>query len=229
MLNMRSASGSDDDRSTRAKIRDAAITRFAVDGIADTTVRGIAAEAGVSAGLVIHHFGTMDGLRHACDEYVAGIIRTNKHEAMAQGPALDVAAAMRRARQDIPLNRYLARSLADGSPAVAELVDDLVSDAVDYMAEGVRAGSLRPTDYPYERAAVLTIWTLGALVLHEHLERLLGVDLTADPPEIADSTAFASYVGPILEMFTDGLVTDQVAKAMRDAFVEAAEPKEGVT
>jgi AcrR family transcriptional regulator len=226
---MRSTNGSADDRTARAKIRDAAITRFAVDGIADATVRGIAAAAGVSAGLVIHHFGTMDNLRHACDEYVAEIIRRNKRAAMAQGPALDVAAAMRRARQDIPLNRYLARSLADGSPAVAELIDDLVSDAVDYMDEGVRAGSLRPTAYPYERAAVLTIWTLGALVLHEHLERLLGVDLTGDPAEMAEAGAYASYVGPILEMFTEGLVTESVAETMRSAFDAASEPKEGIT
>lgn len=224
---MRSASGGVDDRTARARIRDAAITRFAADGIAATSVRTIAAEADVSPGLVIHHFGTKDGLRSACDEYVAGIIRANKQEAMAQGPALDVAAAMRRAKQDVPLTRYLARSLADGSPHVATLIDEMVADAARYMAEGVRAGSLRPTDYPYGRAAVLTIWTLGAIVLHEHIERLLGVDLTQDPSELADAHAYAAYIGPVLELLTDGLVTDEVAKAMRSAFVEGAEPQEG--
>lgn len=216
-----------DDRTARARIRDAAIIRFAAEGIPATSVRAIAAEAGVSPGLVIHHFGTKDGLRHACDEYVAGVIRANKHEAMAQGPALDIVAAMRRARQDVPLNRYLARSLADGSPAVSALIDELVADAAEYMAEGVRAGSLRPTDFPHERAAVLTIWVLGGLVLHEHLERLVGVDITQDPAEIVDATAYASYVGPILEMFTDGLVTEEVATAMRSAFVDGTERQQG--
>lgn len=216
-----------DDRSTRARIRDAAIARFAADGIPATTARAVAADAGVSAGLVIHHFGSMDGLRHACDEYVASVIRTNKQQAMSEGPALDVLAAMRRARQDVPLMRYLARSLADGSPAVAALIDELVADAADYMAEGVRSGSLRPTAYPYQRAAVLTIWTLGAMVLHEHLERLIGVDLTRDPSEIADEHAYANYIGPVLEMFTDGLVSDEVAAAMRDALVDADGSKDG--
>jgi len=227
MLNMRSAQGAVDDRTARARIRDAAITRFAADGIAATSVRAIAAEADVSPGLVIHHYGTRDGLRRACDEYVAGIIRANKHDAMAQGPTLDVAAAMRRATQDVPLTRYLARTLADGSPHVATLIDDLVADAAEYMAEGVRSGSLRPTDYPYERAAVLTIWTLGAVVLHEHIERLLGVDLTLDPAELADGHGYAAYIGPVLELFTDGLVTDEVATVMRRAFVEGAERQEG--
>lgn len=224
---MRSAPGAVDDRTARARIRDAAITRFAADGIAATSVRAIAAEADVSPGLVIHHFGTKDGLRSACDEYVAGIIRANKQEAMAQGPALDVAAAMRRAKQDVPLTRYLARTLADGSPHVATLIDEMVADAARYMAEGVRSGALRPTDYPYERAAVLTIWTLGAVVLHEHIERLLGVDLTQDPSELADGHAYAAYVGPVLELLTDGLVSDEVAKAMRSAFVEGAGSQEG--
>lgn len=223
---MRSAAAVED-RTARARIRDAAITRFAADGIAATSVRAIAAEAGVSPGLVIHHFGTKDGLRYACDEYVAGIIRSNKQEAMAQGPALDVTAAMRRAKQDVPLTRYLARSLADGSPHVATLIDEMVADAARYMAEGVRAGSLRPTDYPHGRAAVLTIWTLGALVLHEHVERLLGVDLTSDPSELADPQASAAYIGPVLEMFTEGLLTEEVAKVMRSAFVDGAEPQEG--
>jgi AcrR family transcriptional regulator len=224
---MRSAPPAVEDRTARARIRDAAITRFAADGIAATSVRAIAAEAGVSPGLVIHHFGTKDGLRYACDEYVAAIIRSNKQEAMARGPALDVAAAMRRAKQDVPLTRYLARSLADGSPHVATLIDELVADAGRYMAEGVRAGALRPTDYPYGRAAVLTIWTLGAIVLHEHIERLLGVDLTQDPSELADGHAYTAYIGPVLELFTEGLVTEEVAKAMRAAFVDGAEPEEG--
>jgi AcrR family transcriptional regulator len=216
-----------EDRTARARIRDAAITRFAEDGIGAASVRAIAAEAGVSPGLIIHHFGSMDGLRLACDEHVAGIIRANKREAMMQGPGLDVAAALRRAEQDVPLTRYLARSLADGSPHVAALIDELVADAAEYMAEGVRAGSLRPTAYPYERAAVLTIWVLGGLVLHEHLERLLGVDLTADPSELSEGHAYRAYIGPVLEMFTEGIVTDDVAKVMRDAFVERAGSQEG--
>lgn len=223
---MRSGAATDD-RTARARIRDAAIARFAADGIAGTSARAIAAEAAVSPALVIHHFGTMDGLRHACDQHVADIIRSNKREAMAQGPALDVAAAMRRAKQDVPLTRYLARSLADGSPHVAKLIDELVADAAEYMEEGVRSGSLRPTAYPYQRAVVLTLWTLGALVLHEHVERLLGVDLTRDPSELADGRAYAAYIGPVLELFAEGLVSAEVATAMRSAFVAGTEPQEG--
>ena len=66
MLNMRLVA---DDRSTRARLRDAAVAVFARDGFG-ATVRAIADAAGVSPGLVIHHFGSKDKLRAECDEYV---------------------------------------------------------------------------------------------------------------------------------------------------------------
>lgn len=209
-----------DDRTARARIRDAAITRFAADGVAATSVRAIAAEAGVSPGLVIHHFGSKDALRHACDEHVAAVIRSGKREAMTTGPGLDFLAALRNAKQDIPWTRYLARTLADGSPQVAALIDEMVADAAGYMADGVEAGSLRPTAYPYERAAVVVLWTLGVQVLHEHLERLLGVDLTRDPSELADTAEAAAYFGPVLEIFANGLFSEEAAAEMRKALVD---------
>jgi AcrR family transcriptional regulator len=67
MLNM---SSMPDDRTTRAVIRDEALRLFAERGPDAVTVRQIAAAAGVSPGLVIHHFGSKDGLRKAVDEHV---------------------------------------------------------------------------------------------------------------------------------------------------------------
>jgi AcrR family transcriptional regulator len=47
---------------TRATILDAARSAFAESGFAGTTVRGVAAAAGVDAALVHHYFGTKDDL-----------------------------------------------------------------------------------------------------------------------------------------------------------------------
>lgn len=221
ILSMRSAPDPvSDDRTAKARIRDAAITRFAADGVSATSVRAIAGDAEVSPALVIHHFGSKDALRHECDEYVAAVIRRQKHDAMVSGPSFDPLAALRASQSHVPLTAYLARTLVDGSPRVAELIDELVDDAADYMAEGVAAGTLLPTAYPYGRAAVVTLISLGMLVLHEHLNRLLGVDLTQDLAGLDDPTAAAAYIGPMLELFTNGLVSDDVATAMRAAFVD---------
>lgn len=213
----------DDDRTARARIRDAAISRFAADGVTATSVRAIAGEAGVSPALVIHHFGSKEALREACDEHVAAIIRDRKGAAMAAGPQLDPLAQLRAMQHGPPVLRYLARTLVDGSPQVASLVDEMVADAASYMAEGVQTGVLRPTDYPYGRAAVLTLWSLGALILHEHVERLLGVSLTGPPEALAATPA---YFGPALELLSEGLLTETAAAPLRQAFAGGENPPE---
>ena len=173
-----------DDRTTRAPIRDAAITCFADHGIVGTTVRKIATAADVSPGLVIHHFGSMEGLRAECDDHVAESIRRYKRSAISEGPNVDVLAALR-GSEAMPWLGYLVAVLADDSPTVARLVDELVADAEGYLALGVETGMIRPSPNPRGRAAMLLIWSLGALVLHQHVERILGVDLT--DPNIAES------------------------------------------
>lgn len=195
-----------DDRTARARIRDAAIACFAEHGVAGTTARKVAAAAGVSPGLVMHHFDSMDGLRRACDEHVAAVIREGKQAAMAEGPSLDPLAALR----DAPvghLTRYLARVLVDDADAVARLVDDLVDDAEAYLADGVATGMLRPAEDPRGRAVVLTMWSLGALVLHEHVQRQLGVDLT--DPELGQRDDVTAWARPAWEVLGSGIFTDE--------------------
>jgi AcrR family transcriptional regulator len=104
-----------DDRTARARIRDAAIERFANEGVAAANLKDIAADAGVSTPLVIHHFGSKDGLRAECDEYVAAVIKEQKTAAMAAGKgSLDPFQAVREAYEGTPIIRYLARTIGDG-------------------------------------------------------------------------------------------------------------------
>ncbi|RAC10263.1 TetR/AcrR family transcriptional regulator, partial [Burkholderia multivorans] len=65
---------------TAQRILVAAVREFAAHGFAKTTVRAIAAAAGVSPGLVIHHFGSKEGLRTACDDHVFALITEKKAE-----------------------------------------------------------------------------------------------------------------------------------------------------
>jgi AcrR family transcriptional regulator len=183
---------------------------FAAAGVAATSVRTIAAEADVSPALVIHHFGSKDQLRVACDEHVAAVVRIQKQAAMAAGAELDVLGALRTQHDGPPVLAYLARTLTDGAPHVAELVDELVADAVGYMADGVAAGVLQPSADPHARAALLTIWSLGALVLHEHTSRLLGADLLGDVGQAQ------GYLGAGLEVLGQGVLTPATYRAVRD-------------
>ena len=214
---------SSDDRTTAARIRDAAITEFANNGVDGTSIRTIATAAGVSPGLVIHHFGSKEALRVACDEHVAEIIRQLKSEAMASGASFDPLAALARQSEGPPANKYLARTLVDGSEHVAALVDELVEDATAYVELGVATGMMTPTKYPRERAAILTIWALGGLVLHEHLARLIGVDITQDFSK--DPKAISRYMAPAVEIAA-GYITETTKEMMTRAFVDAAQEEE---
>lgn len=212
---------SSDDRSTAARIRDAAIAVIAEQGPDATTARRVAAAAGVSPGSVIHHFGSMDDLRRACDEHVAAVIRERKQAAIAQGPSMDLLGTMREAEDELlPLTAYLAQVLAESSDAVASLVDEMVADAAGYLREGITNGMIRPADDVEGQATILTIWSLGGLVLHHHVERLLGVDLIGAGDD--DGTDFTTYAAAAYGLLGGGIFTDEFARTARAAFERTA-------
>ena len=206
-----------DDRTAKARIRDAAIACFAEHGLDGTTARKIATIAGVSPGLVIHHFGSMDGLRSECDRHVAATIREYKHDAISAGPNIDVLAALRGANAG-PVMAYLAAVLVDDSPIVARLVDELVADAEGYLEYGVEIGTVKRSADPHGRAALFFLWSIGALVLHRHVRRILGVDLTN--PDIAADPAIAAYTGPAYEIMGEGVFSETFAAHLQDVFAE---------
>ncbi|NLE82209.1 MAG: helix-turn-helix transcriptional regulator [Rhodococcus sp.] len=59
-----------EDLTAKARIRNAALALYADAGEDGTSMRRIADEAGVTVGLVVHHYGTKDRLREAIEEYV---------------------------------------------------------------------------------------------------------------------------------------------------------------
>ncbi len=193
-----------DDRTARARIRDAAIALVAARGTGALSARAVATAAGVSPGLVIHHFGSMEALRSACDEHVVAVIRERKVAAFEAGATFDVTAALREDGLE-SLAAYLAEALTEHSPAVDRLVDEMVADAEVYLETGVANGMVQPSSDPRGRAVLLTLWSLGSLVMHPHLRRLLGVDLTS--PEVGTQARTTAYLAPILEIYGHGLFT----------------------
>ena len=203
-----------EERSTAARIRDAAIECFATEGIRGTTARKVAAIAGVSPGSVINHFGSMEGLRQACDRHLLAVTRNRKQQAMAEGPNFDILSALR-VEGNPHLLAYLAAVLTDDAPAVSELVDGMVADAEIYLAQGVETGMLKPSADPHGRAVIMVLWNLGLLVMHHHLDRLLGADLV--DPEFATSPSIANYLTPIMELYGEGVFTPEFMENARAA------------
>lgn len=187
------------------RILTAAVRLFGERGVAATSLKSVAADAGVSQALIIHHFGSKDALRRACDSRVAELVRLRKEDSIDKGPQMDPLAALRVMDDGRPLLRYLVRTLAEGGDHVDQLIDEMVEDADGYMARGVEKGIFKPSASPRERAVLLVLWSLGSLVLHQHMDRILGVDLLDAE---AGAQGLAPYMRPAMELFEQGLLED---------------------
>lgn len=164
-----------EDLTGRARIRDAALEVFAERGVKGATVQLIAAAAGVSTGLIRHHFGSKEGLRKVCDEYAIGTLLKQARRALEEDTAasgfLD---SMYRASGSS--TRYLARALVEDSPAASELFDTGAALAERFLTEQ------DPDRYPAgatitgDTATVMGAMQLSTLALHTHIGRRMGAD-----------------------------------------------------
>ncbi|HEY4422297.1 MAG TPA: helix-turn-helix domain-containing protein [Pseudonocardia sp.] len=163
------------DLTARARIRDAALLQFGEHGFDRATIRGIAETAGVSSGLVRHHFGSKQALRDACDAHLAAVIRRLNDEVRADSATSRVNhVAVARAAMG-PYQRYVGRALAEGSATA--LFDVMVELSEQWLADADVARPDPPGVDRRTRAAVITAMALAVPVLHEHLSRVMGVEL----------------------------------------------------
>lgn len=194
----------DGDLHTRARIRNAAIERFGQDGFG-ASVRHIAADAGVSPGLVIHHFGSKAGLREACDSYALELIHESKLEAVGPSGPEHMLTQLAARDEYAPVAAYAVVSLTAGGSFARALVEDMVASTREYLDAGVAAGTIRPSADPEARARYLTYSGFGMMLLAYHLESGEGQmpDLRTIFAHVTDLTVL-----PALEIFTHGLLTD---------------------
>ena len=189
------------DLTARARIRDAAISRFADEGYERTTIRAIAATAGVSPGLLRHHFGSKEELRRACDEHIADTLRRLNAQYLddMSGAAVDRGLLQ-------PFERYIVRALAENSPSAAAIFDEMVTMTEHWLERADRVRPQRPTVDRRIRAALVSAMASGIPLLHEQLSRALGADIFG--PEGGRLVALG-----LLDIYSHPLISEQDAAA----------------
>ena len=202
-----------EDMTTAARIRDAAIERWGQHGF-HVGLRAIAEAAGVSASLVIHHFGSKQGLRTACDDYIAEEVRSAKTESLRSADPATWFAQIAEIESYAPMMAYLVRSMQSGTQLAKTFWQRMIDNAEEYLEEGVRAGTLKPSPDPKARAKFLAMSGGGAFLLY--------LQMHENPTDMA--AVLHDYgeemVLPALEVYSHGLMTDST---MYDAFVAQRE------
>jgi AcrR family transcriptional regulator len=169
------------DLTAKARIRNAAFSLIARQGEDAASVRRIAQQAGVSSSLVLHHFGSKQGVVDAVSSWVVETISEMTRD------VLDVAAPaeahrrrwllFERATRNAPLLRaYVRRMLLSGNQSGLHWFKRTVDDASEHLIERANTGIARPVTDPRITAAMVVVLGYAPVILRPQLEHALGLD-----------------------------------------------------
>ena len=166
-----------DQRSSVDRIRDAALKCFAARGASATSLRSVAAEAGVSLGLVQHHFATKANLIKAVDDHVLGVMAAALAQPIPEPPADSITDVGNRVTSLIAAESdvvaYVGRALTDGSPLGSQVFDSLAAIGTERWRARQELGLTRPDLDPTWGALNPLVLAVGTWVLRDHIERHL--------------------------------------------------------
>jgi AcrR family transcriptional regulator len=154
-----------------------ALPIFASRGSSATTLKMVADAAGVSIGLVQHHFGTKKGLVRAVDQRAFDVLGAAMGAPLPRPPDEAVTEVGQRVTSliaDYPAAvDYLGRALIEGNPPGDAMFDALVRIGLGQWSELAEQQATRP-DLDITWAALNPlVLVLGAVILRRHTERQL--------------------------------------------------------
>lgn len=141
----------DEDLTAKARIRNAALDLYSKSGPDRISLRAIATEAGVTLGLVQHHYKTKAGLREAVDQLVvdhfeAALAEVPDTDRPAELAAARDAAVRRMLEANPPVVDYVRRALLDPTGENLHLLGvlvDLTAREVSALRRSGRASTKR--------------------------------------------------------------------------------------
>jgi len=171
-----------EDPSSIERIRIAALRTFGTHGSSSTSLRTVAEAAGVSVGLVQHHFVNKAGLIKAVDDYVMSVVVETIAEPIPPPPADSVAEMGSRVTRIVAehpdIADYVGRALIDGSPLGTSIFDTLTAFGIARWNQRSERGETRPeTDVTWAALNSLVL-ALGTMIMRGHIERQLPEPLT---------------------------------------------------
>ncbi|MFC4115104.1 TetR family transcriptional regulator [Nonomuraea zeae] len=201
------------DLTAQAKIRNAAVAHFARDGFQKTNLRAVAATAGVSAALIIRHFGSKENLRSVCDDHVLRILVRRSRTAAGSTGVQDLSREYLADPEEYGLHvRYMVRAIEEDTSAATTFVNTLVAETEELFGAGIADGSMHPSSDLRALAVLNVLVSLATLTMAPALTRALGFERMG--PDVLRRIGL-----PMLELYTRGMYADDtMLKAARAAW-----------
>lgn len=194
----------DTDLTAKARIRNAALELYARHGEDGVSMRAVAAAAGVTVGLVQHHFGNKDGLREAVEALIVDFHVRALATAPQEGDPAEVArlrnAAVQRMLDENPaavdyMRRVLLNPASSGSRLLARLTELSRSEITKLRAAGLASAQRSES----EQTIGLMVRQVGQLFLQPMVDAMWEqLDGPAGSP--ADGDALDGAAKPILRV-----------------------------
>ena len=198
------------DLTARARIRDVAIECFAGEGFG-ASMRTIAERAGVSLGLITHHFGSKAAMRSECDAEVLRRYHALKSEGMAD-PSASLMERLTSPGLTSVILVYMLRAIHAGGQPARDFLESLVEHNRVIMAQSVASGLARASRDEEARLRFLTYQSIGAMLV----QFLIAPELSPDEFVASLREGRRDTILPILELYTEGLLTN---RAMLDDYL----------
>jgi AcrR family transcriptional regulator len=191
------------EQSSVDRIRAAALKRFATEGIAATSLRAVAETAGVSIGLVQHHFATKAGLVAAVDDHVLRVVGGTVAATPLPAPPADSLAELGHRVTSLMTEHpdvvgYVGRALVDGDAIGSVIFDGLVAISAAQWEQFADHGLLRPDIDRTWAALHPLILVIGCVILRNQIERHL-------PQSLASPTQLRRWDDAVAQLVRTGL------------------------
>jgi AcrR family transcriptional regulator len=165
------------DLTAKARIRNAAFTLHARRGESNTTLREVAQAAGVTHGLVAHHFKNKDGLRRAVQEHMLALLREALNDVPLEGAPKDIGRARdesvaRMYAEHPDYLPYLRRALLDPDHVNTELLNTLADFTLDQVRTMRAEGVATARDAEHVQALAIVLRELAPRLLEPAIEQL---------------------------------------------------------
>jgi AcrR family transcriptional regulator len=193
---------------TRAQLIEVATSAFARDGVASTSLRAIAKEAGVSPALVVHHFGSRKKLIEDCIIKALGLWVSEKQEFVD----VSLSTALSKwqgaiAEHGVKLQFFRQVLIAGGEPANI-LFSRMVKESEMMIQAQIDKGQMRKIENLPDLALLMTLHGLAPLIMQDQVNNQLGGNFLE--PELGSRLTSAS-----LEIYRRGIYKNTEDKALK--------------